>query len=97
MSAQLYDDLIPSWYPWRERAACRDLDTDLFFPVGEGPEAQAQADAAKQVCASCPVREECLSFALATRQEAGVFGGMTEEERRRHRRRQSRQRRKAAS
>ena len=96
MSAQRTEEAIPSWYPWRERAACRDLDTDLFFPVGEGPEAQAQADAAKMVCESCPVREECLTFALTTRQEAGIFGGMTEEERRRHRRREARLRRKAS-
>jgi len=96
MSAQRSDDVIPSWYPWRERAACRDLDTDLFFPVGEGAEAQAQADAAKAVCASCPVRGDCLDFAIATRQEAGIFGGMTEEDRRRHRRRESRMRRKAS-
>ena len=96
MSALKNHDVMPSWYPWRERAACRDLDTDLFFPVGEGAEAQAQADAAKTVCESCPVREECLTFALTTRQEAGIFGGMTEEERRRHRRREARLRRKAS-
>jgi WhiB family redox-sensing transcriptional regulator len=42
------------------------------------------------------VREDCLQFALTTRQEAGIFGGMTEEDRRRHRRRESRQRRKAS-
>lgn len=93
MSAVRDDETIPSWYPWREQAACHDLDTDLFFPVGEGAEAQAQIDAAKMVCASCPVREDCLTFALATRQEAGVWGGLTEDERRRHRRRQARQRR----
>jgi WhiB family redox-sensing transcriptional regulator len=96
MSAQRNDDVIPSWYPWREQAACRDLDTNLFFPVGEGPEATAQADSAKMVCFSCPVREECLTFALTTRQEAGIFGGLTEEERRRHRRRESRIRRKVS-
>ena len=96
MSALRTDETIPSWYPWRERAGCRDLDTDLFFPVGEGAEAQVQIDAAKTVCASCPVRDECLAFALDTRQDAGVWGGMTEDERRRHRRRLTRQRRVAS-
>ena len=41
-----------------------------------------QIDAAKEICAVCPVNPECLEFALATNQEAGVWGGTTEEERR---------------
>jgi len=67
---------------WKLKAACRDLDTSLFFPDSE-----AEADAAKAVCALCPVRQECLEFALATRQNDGIWGGLTETERRRVRRR----------
>jgi WhiB family redox-sensing transcriptional regulator len=67
---------------WREDAACRGADTDLFFPATE-----EEAGPAKAICALCPVREECLEFALQTRQEDGVWGGMTETERRRLRRR----------
>ena len=77
---------------WRQDAACRDLDTAVFFP--ETDEAVA---AAKAVCASCPVREACLDFALITRQDDGVWGGLDETERRRvRRRRQEAARRKAA-
>jgi WhiB family redox-sensing transcriptional regulator len=39
-------------------------------------------EAAKAVCAMCPVRPECLTWALATGQDAGVWGGTSEEERR---------------
>ena len=67
---------------WRERAACRDTDPDLFFPVGTTGQAINQIDAAKMVCHQCEARTECLEFALATNQESGVWGGASEEERR---------------
>ena len=77
---------------WRRAAACRDLDTEVFFPLSE-----ADAGPAKAVCAGCPVRAECLEFALATRQGDGVWGGLTETERRRlGRRRREAARRTAA-
>ena len=67
---------------WRLDASCRDSNPDLFFPIGETGPAVEQTDAAKSVCAGCPVQVECLEFALATNQEAGVWGATTEEERR---------------
>jgi WhiB family redox-sensing transcriptional regulator len=68
---------------WRHRAACRDTSPELFFPVGTTGIALDQIDAAKRVCGQCPVTHECLEFAIATNQEAGVWGGQTEDERRR--------------
>ena len=76
---------------WRQEAACRDLDTDLFFPVTE-----EEAGPAKAVCATCPVREACLEFALLTRQDDGVWGGLDGAERRRLRRRRREAARRAA-
>jgi WhiB family redox-sensing transcriptional regulator len=75
---------------WRLDAACRDLDTAVFFP-----ETAEQVAAAKAVCATCPVREACLNFALITRHD-GVWGGRDENERRRARRRRQEAARKAA-
>ena len=67
---------------WRERAACRDVDPETFFPTAEsGPERDRQVATAKAVCARCPVRAECLGEALA-RIPYGVAGGLTEHERR---------------
>lgn len=67
---------------WPARAACRDEDPELFFPVSEmGPGAR-QVARAKAVCASCPVRTECLAYALDAGLDNGIFGGMTEQERR---------------
>jgi WhiB family redox-sensing transcriptional regulator len=71
---------------WRAESACRDTDPDLFFPVGTTGPAIEQIDAAKAVCAECPVQSQCLEFALATNQDSGVWGGTSEDERRRLRR-----------
>jgi WhiB family transcriptional regulator, redox-sensing transcriptional regulator len=71
---------------WRTRAACRDEDPELFFPVGTGWLAQRQTGQAKAVCARCPVRAECLNWAMATRQSVGVWGGLSEDDRRASRR-----------
>ena len=70
---------------WKADAACRDLDTNLFFPDSESDSGPALA-----VCAECPVRAQCLDFAIRTRQNDGVWGGATETERKRIRRRMGR-------
>jgi WhiB family transcriptional regulator, redox-sensing transcriptional regulator len=72
---------------WRDDAACRDADPELFFPDGEIRSARAQVKAAKLICRGCPVSVTCLSWALASGHEAGVWGGLTEDERRMLRRR----------
>ncbi|MES9525874.1 WhiB family transcriptional regulator [Streptomyces capoamus] len=72
---------------WRDHAACRQEDPDLFFPIGTTGPAQVQTQQAKAVCARCPVREQCLDWALDTSQSIGVWGGTTELERRALRRR----------
>jgi WhiB family redox-sensing transcriptional regulator len=67
---------------WRDEAACRDTDPDLFFPVGTTGPAIEQIDFAKAVCDACEAQTACLEFALATNQESGIWGGTSEEERR---------------
>ncbi len=74
-------------YSWRRDAICRDTDPDLFFPVGTTGYALVQIDRAKQVCGECPVKVECLDYALDTNQDSGIWGGTSEEERRTLRRR----------
>ena len=72
---------------WRELGSCRALATSLFFPIGQTGEAEVQIARAKKVCVTCPVRQQCLEFAITTNQEYGVWGGADEEERRVIRRR----------
>jgi len=62
---------------WRELAACRGADLDLFFPSRGEP-----AGPARQVCAACPVRQPCLDYAITNRIVHGIWGGLTERERR---------------
>ena len=72
---------------WQSKAACRDTDPALFFPVGTTGPAIDQIASAKQVCLSCLCKDDCLEFALATNQDTGIWGGTSEEERRVIRRR----------
>jgi WhiB family redox-sensing transcriptional regulator len=67
---------------WRDHALCRDTDPDLFFPVGTTGLALVQVEHAKRVCGQCTVADACLDFALATNQDSGIWGGLSEEERR---------------
>jgi WhiB family redox-sensing transcriptional regulator len=76
----------PDAMAWASRAGCADEDPELFFPLGNGPDARRRELAAKRVCRACPVRGECLEWALTTFQDAGVWGGLGEEERREIRR-----------
>ena len=68
---------------WRHHAACRGTpDPDIFFPIGNTGPALEQIEAAKEICLPCPVRMECLEWAIETRQDSGVWGGLSEDERR---------------
>ena len=68
---------------WFEQAACRSEDRRLFFePEHESAKRRdRRVSAAKAVCATCPVRRECLSYALARPERYGVWGGLTTRER----------------
>lgn len=68
--------------PWMAQAECADSSPDLFFPETPGPENCADA---KAICAVCPVRVQCLHYAM-THRMAGVWGGTSEADRRRIRR-----------
>lgn len=63
---------------WRERAACRGCDPDLFFPARRGDNIPPEVRA---VCGACPVRKECLAEGMDER--FGVWGGVSERGRRR--------------
>jgi WhiB family redox-sensing transcriptional regulator len=69
---------------WRNYAACRDVDPDLFFPLGTSGSSLLQIEEARQICRTCPVSAPCLEWALDSG-HAGVWGGTTEDERRSHR------------
>jgi WhiB family redox-sensing transcriptional regulator len=68
---------------WRNYAACREIDSELFFP---NPGDFVGAATARAVCVRCPVMQACGNWALDRNEKAGVWGGLTEDERERMRR-----------
>src|SRR5258708_6522462 len=80
---------------WRHVAACREVDPELFFPIGNTGPALLQIEEAKQVCHRCTVIEDCLRWAIDSGQDAGIWGGLSEEERRALKRRTVRLRARA--
>jgi WhiB family redox-sensing transcriptional regulator len=66
---------------WQAMARCVEADPEIFFPERGG-----SSKAARAVCSECTVRQECLLYALANREQFGIWGGTSERERRRLRR-----------
>lgn len=66
---------------WRTLGLCGQKDPDLWFAVGA-----LEHKVAKSICQRCPVRTECLRYALEEPVDHGIWGGLTERERRRLRR-----------
>ena len=71
---------------WQARAACFGADPTIFFPERGEP-----TTLAKEMCRSCPVRDECLAHAMAHNEKFGIWGGTSERERRRMRARAAKQ------
>jgi WhiB family redox-sensing transcriptional regulator len=70
-------------WDWQLLGACRSSDPDVFFhPDNErGPRRRNRDEAAKAICATCPVIAECARHALTVREPYGVWGGLSEDDR----------------
>lgn len=66
---------------WMNRGLCTDEDPEQFFPEGQAEGRRYGEAEAVRICLACPVRGECLAYALDNRIEFGVWGGLTETER----------------
>lgn len=62
---------------WRDDAACAQEDAEVINFHSEDP---AEIDRALAMCNECPVKRECLAFALSNYERFGVWGGRTEVE-----------------
>jgi WhiB family transcriptional regulator, redox-sensing transcriptional regulator len=76
---------------WEARAACGGMAAQLFFgPDGERPQEREIREAkAVAVCARCPVRAQCLDYALENSIKHGIWGGRNQEQRAQERRRRA--------
>jgi WhiB family redox-sensing transcriptional regulator len=63
--------------PWADQALCAQVAFDMHYPESGSPGAEAKA-----VCAMCPVRMECLQYAIDNGEKFGIWGGLNENERR---------------
>jgi WhiB family redox-sensing transcriptional regulator len=77
MKERLATALLTYKVPWMQAAICAQTDPDAFYP-----EHGASTAEAKLVCAGCPVRSECLEYALENNERHGVWAGLSERERR---------------
>ncbi|MCV7136455.1 WhiB family transcriptional regulator [Mycobacterium hodleri] len=68
----------PTDEDWYERALCPQTDPDAFFPEKGGSTKEA-----KKICLGCPVKQQCLQWALDHDERFGIWGGLSERERRR--------------
>ncbi len=70
-------------WDWQYEGACRSADPEVFFhPEGErGGTRRRRDEAAKAVCATCPVIVKCREHALTVHEPYGVWGGLSEDER----------------
>ena len=80
--ARLPGPVMELW-EWQYEGSCRDIDDTLFFhPEGErGAAREAREQAARAICARCPVVRQCAEHALAVREPYGICGDLTEENR----------------
>lgn len=62
--------------PWETEARCRVYDPEIFFDTRARSERKAKA-----ICSKCEVRTECLAFAIQSRSEFGIWGGLNVRER----------------
>lgn len=70
---------------WQLKAACRGPQSRVFFPPAHferKDEKLERESRAKDICASCAVREPCLDYAVSIREPHGIWGGLNELERR---------------
>jgi WhiB family redox-sensing transcriptional regulator len=74
--------LLKAAYEWEDEAACKGMPLELFFGSDEFPMTNVQARDGRMICASCPVRRDCLVDALLKREANGMRGGYLGHERR---------------
>ena len=75
---------------WREKGTCWGKTTspknDFWYPEDDDPGKQNKIRIAKSYCKVCPVKQECLEFAISNEEDYGIWGEMTARERRVHKR-----------
>ncbi len=62
-------------HTWRDHAACRGHDPELWFPDNKTAQGRAQAAQALSICRTCPVQPDCGAEARRLGDVYGIWGG----------------------
>lgn len=82
-----YERRVPDFMPeaWTRQAACKGVDTEIFFVEKAGRPSRADErkayDPARMICRHCPVVDDCLEYALRYHIKQGMWGAKTPTER----------------
>lgn len=74
-----FPDKDPSW---REKASCRGLDTNFFFLERSDARVNNSYAEVRVMCVACPVRKDCLNYAVDNNIPQGMYGGFAPKDRR---------------
>ena len=66
---------------WVTQAACAGLDTNIFFPADDRARDHREYALARSICATCPVSQDCLRYAIEEDIPNGMWGGMSRRQR----------------
>lgn len=64
---------------WTDSASCSSTDPEIFFPE-KGRKSERETQIAKSICRECPVKQQCLEYALAYPDTHGIWAGLTADE-----------------
>jgi WhiB family redox-sensing transcriptional regulator len=85
-TVQVSEQVVHPAEGWQLQGSCRGPNARIFFPPNHFEKKEdklVRERQAKAICGLCPVRRDCLSYALEIREQHGIWGGKTEIERRR--------------
>jgi len=80
-ASKQHEDLRLAIIDLKTTTSCQKLDPDIWFPE-QGPALPITVEA-KRLCSLCPVRVECLGYALAANERHGIWGGLSADARKR--------------
>jgi len=78
---------VMTYTNWKKKAQCRGVDTAIFMPDDTDTLAGSRKRLALTYCNACPVRQECLDYAIENNITVGIYGGTTNLDRRRYKKR----------
>lgn len=71
--SEYYETVVEERKDWIKEALCLTLGVDPSIFYSDIPEDRIEA---KRFCFACPVRQQCAEFAIVTREDFGIWGGL---------------------